>query len=129
MRWYEGLFLCDSGLAAREPEETVAGLKGLLTKHGGAIHSFEKFDDRRLAYEVNKIRRGAYYVSVFQMGPENVSAFKRDCNYSEQVLRHLLIQDDKMFERLTEREGLKKLREEEAAKAAAEGMPTRRRRY
>ena len=80
VRWYEGMFLFDSSLATREPEETEAYLKELLDKHGCAIHTFEKWDDRRLGYEINRVRRGSYYRVVYQQEPASVQAMKRDCN-------------------------------------------------
>ena len=125
-RWYEGLFLFDSAHAAKEPEETASYLKELLDKHGGEIRSFERWDDRRLAYEIDGIRRGTYYLVVMQMDPQSVAGLRRDCNLSERVVRFLMIQDDELLERMEERARIKKKRDEEAAQAAAEGLPVRR---
>jgi ribosomal protein S6 len=130
MRWYEGLFLFDSGLATKEGEDPATYLKGLLDKHGAKMHSFEKWDDRKLAYEVTKdaqrIRRGTYFLAVYQMEPKAVASFRRDCRLSERVVRDMVVQDDQMLPRIEERIRLKKQREEEAAQAAAEGLPPRR---
>lgn len=128
VRWYEAMFLFDSSMAAKDGQDGETHLKELLAKHGVEIHSFEKWDERRLAYEINRVRRGIYFLVVCKMEPERIAALKRDCNLSEHVLRHLIIQDDKLLARIEERVQLKKKREEEAAQAAAEGLPPRRRR-
>lgn len=127
-RWYEGMFIFDSSFAARETEEAEKHLKDLLEKHGATIHKFEKWDDRKLAYDIERVRRGYYFLVVYRMDADKVSALKRDCRLSERVVRELILQDDQMMMRLEERERLKVKREEEAAKAAAEGLPPRRRR-
>ncbi|MFC1707432.1 30S ribosomal protein S6 [Planctomycetota bacterium] len=128
IRWYEGMFLFDSAVVSRDPQDTEAYLKGLLEKHGAKIHSFEKWDDRKLAYEINKVRRGTYFLVIYQQEPSAIVALRRDCKLSESVLRQLILQDDKMLPRVEERAKLKKKRDEEAAQAAAEGIPSRRRR-
>lgn len=127
MRWYEGMFLFDSALATKEGEDVEGYLKELLGKHGATIKSFKRWDDRKLAYEVEKVRRGTYYLTTYEMDPVAVSALKRDCNLSEKVLRHLILQDDDLLGNMEVREELKRQREEEAAKQASEGLPPRRR--
>ncbi|MHC4391332.1 MAG: 30S ribosomal protein S6, partial [Planctomycetota bacterium] len=101
---------------------------GLLEKHGATIKSLEKWDDRRLAYEIGPMRRGTYFLTVFQMDPTKTNVFRRDCNLSEKVVRHLLIQDDKMMALLEERVVIAKKREAEALQAQSEGLRPRRER-
>jgi len=128
MRWYEGMFLFDSSFAGRDGAQAETHLKELLEKHGAVVHTFERWDDRKLAYDIDKVRRGAYYLVVYRMDPQSIVGLRRDCRLSERVMRELIIQDDEMLPRLEERTRLKVLREEEAAKAAAEGLRPRRRR-
>lgn len=51
-RLYEGLFLVDSAWAASEWETVLGTIRKFLERAGADIESIKKWDDRRLAYEV-----------------------------------------------------------------------------
>jgi ribosomal protein S6 len=123
LRYYEGLWLFDSALAAKEWEPLAALVDGILKKHGAKVMRIEKWDDRKLAYDIKKVKRGTYLLGHFQCEPSGIAGIGRDSALNESVLRHLIVEVEDLPKKLEERAELKKKREAEAAQAAAEGMP------
>lgn len=114
-RYYEGMFLFDSGFVAKEPEGPALMLADLAQKHGFDVESMNKWDDRRLAYEIKGKKRGSYYVAVVQMEPQSVAAVRRDMQYANDLLRFVFVQEDKLHSLMAERVDLAERRDQEAA--------------
>ena len=83
---YEGMFLLGSGAAA-EVDGSINTVRGIIERHGGKILTIKKWDERKLAYEMKKQKRGLYIIAYFTAPSNAVSAIERDVNLSEDVLR------------------------------------------
>lgn len=112
LRYYEGLFLFDSAEATKSLENLVAHVDALLKKHGAQVMKIEKWDDRKLTYDVKKIKRGTYLLAHYQAEPQSSSNIRRDAQLSELILRHLVTEEDDLPTKLKEREEIKKRRAE-----------------
>ncbi|MHC4550599.1 MAG: 30S ribosomal protein S6 [Planctomycetota bacterium] len=88
---YEAMFLVDPAMHGADPEAVENTVKGLLEKHGARIHEFEKWDERRLAYEIQGRRRGVYLLVHFELPGEAVDDLRGDCKLTESILRQLVI--------------------------------------
>lgn len=88
---YEGMFLVDPVLHAADPEGIEKKVSGLLEKHGAKIHQFERWDDRKLAYEIKGHKRGIYLLSRFEMPGANLDALRREARIIECILRQLVL--------------------------------------
>ncbi len=95
-RLYEGLFLVDSALAASDWDGVLGTIRKFLERAGADIVSLKKWDDRRLAYEVDGKSRGTYILTYFHCEPSRVHGIERDVNLSERVLRVLILRADRM---------------------------------
>jgi small subunit ribosomal protein S6 len=93
---YEGMFLL--GPSGAEPEKAIAIVKAMVEKHGGTIQVIKKWDERKLAYEVGKQKRGTYIIAFFKADGQNVTALERDVKLSEEVLRALITRADHLHE-------------------------------
>jgi small subunit ribosomal protein S6 len=71
-------------------QEAIDHLKGILEKCGASIINFRKWDDRRLAYEVEGNKRGVYFLVYFNAPTLAISDLERRCNQSEQMLRMMV---------------------------------------
>ena len=91
MKTYEGLFLVDAIEAKRDWDASVAGVKGILTKHGAEILTNYKWDERKLAYNIGPHKRGAYYLVYFKLDPKNVALMRREFDLSDGVVRQLIL--------------------------------------
>ncbi len=84
---YEGLFLFPGNA---EVEASVKRVTSIIEAHGGSILLIKKWDERKLAYEIKKQKRGLFVVAFYTApGGANVQ-ITRDVNLSDDVLRILI---------------------------------------
>ena len=88
---YEGMILVDPVQHAADSEAVEKTVKDLLEKHGAKIHDFEKWDERKLAYEIKGHKGGVYLLTRLEMPGEGVDEFRRECMITECILRQLMI--------------------------------------
>jgi len=95
-RTYEGLFLVDSGEAAADWKQVTGAIERILSRSECEVVSLRKWDDRRLAYEINKKNRGTYIPVYFDCDPGRTGSIERDVQLSESVNRVLILRTDRM---------------------------------
>ncbi len=95
-RTYEGLFLVDSGEAAADWKQVTGAIEKILSRSESEVVSLRKWDDRRLAYEINKKSRGTYILAYFDCDPDRIGSIERDVQLSEHVIRVLILRTDRM---------------------------------
>jgi len=88
-RQYEGLFLFGTAATA-DVDGAVKQINALIEKHGGTVLHLRKWDEKRLAYEVKKNKRGLYVLAFFSALGTAVAQITRDVNLSETILRVLI---------------------------------------
>ncbi len=91
---YEAMFIVDSAKAKEDYAKIEAECLGCLTRHGAEIVKAVKWDERRLSYEIKKIRRGTYILVHFNSDPGNIAKMERQCALNENILRVLLLVDE-----------------------------------
>ncbi len=89
IRTYEGMFLFPQSATANL-QEAADHVKGILERCGATISSFQKWDDRRLAYEVQGNKRGVYFLAYFTAPTSALAEIERRCNLSEELLRSMV---------------------------------------
>jgi len=94
-RLYEGMFLVDSAKAA-DWDATKATLEDVLKRAGAEIVEMKKWDDRRLAYEIDGKARGAYILCYFKAGCEKIQDIEKAVQLSEQIMRVLILSTEQM---------------------------------
>jgi len=97
-RLYEGLFLVDTAQAASDWDGTVAVIEKMLSRADAEVVSMRKWDERPLAYEINKKGRGTYILTYFNGDPLKITTIERDVQLSEKVVRVMVLRTDKMSE-------------------------------
>ncbi|MGE4286630.1 MAG: 30S ribosomal protein S6 [Phycisphaerae bacterium] len=125
MRLYEALFLVDSALAAGDWTGLVEKITVMINKRGGEIVSLKKWDERKLAYEIQNKSRGTYILVYFNAEPDSIMMLERDINLSEDVMRAMILRADFVnkeagVEKETPLEAADRIEREEAAKREIE---------
>lgn len=88
-RLYEAMFLVDS---AEADWDRISGvIKKILEKAGAKIVSMKKWDERRLAYEINGKSRGTYVLCYFRADGQKIRQVERDARLSEAIMRVLIL--------------------------------------
>lgn len=126
-RIYEGMFLVDSGEAAADWQAVIGVIEKVLARSEAEVVSLKKWDERRLAYDINKKGRGTYILVYFKCDPVKIGAIERDVQLSERIMRVLILRTDKMSAEDMER-ATPVMRVEAEAAAAAESADSAARR-
>jgi len=87
---YEAMFLVDSAGAA-DWDAVNATIRNTLEKAEAQIVSVKKWDDRKLAYEINGKTRGIYILCFFRADGKKIREIERDVQLSEQIMRVLIL--------------------------------------
>jgi small subunit ribosomal protein S6 len=85
-RQYEAMFLFPPG----EVDAASGIARGFIEKHQGTVLLIKKWDERKLAYEIKRQKRGLYIIAYFTAPGVAVTAIERDVTLSEDVLRVLI---------------------------------------
>ncbi|HSV14770.1 MAG TPA: 30S ribosomal protein S6, partial [Tepidisphaeraceae bacterium] len=93
---YEGMFLL--GPTGADAEKAVALIRGMIEKHQGQIQVIKRWDERKLAYEIGKQKRGTYVIAFFKATGDNVTTLEREVKLSEDVMRVLITRADHLNE-------------------------------
>jgi small subunit ribosomal protein S6 len=125
-REYEAMFLLDNAAAVADFTATAAIVDQILEKHGATIVQKEKWDERKLAFEIGGHKRATYYLVFFRAPTTALAPINGDAVLAEKILRHLIIVLDEPIEvhvkeRAEERE---RLAEESRKASLAAGWGT-----
>ena len=94
MRLYEGLFLFEQGAASSDFGGCISHLKDLFDRAEAEVVQVIRWDERRLAYEVQGQKRGLFMLAYFKARPAQIANIDRDCNLSERILRAMMVRAD-----------------------------------
>ena len=90
-REYEAMFLLDNAASAADFEATAGIVDQILTRAGATIVQKEKWDERKLAYEIRGHKRATYYLAYFRAPTDAVAKIRIDAGLSEKVIRSLIL--------------------------------------
>lgn len=93
-RLYEALFLVDSAQATSDWDGTVKAIETMLERAQADVLSIRKWDERKLAYDINKKNRGTYFLAYFKAPTAKIVGLERDVQLSEVVTRFLILRGD-----------------------------------
>jgi len=100
---YEGLFIFDSDLYAKGPDEVSSQVASIVEQLGGEVLLSRLWDERKLAYPVKGHRRGTYWLTYFRIDPASVKDLSRQFQLSGSILRFLiLLVDPRLVDTLVE---------------------------
>jgi small subunit ribosomal protein S6 len=124
---YEAMFVLDNSKVKPEPSECVALVDEILKKHDAKNARVERWDERKLAYEIKGQKRGTYILAHFEMDPAKPSGLRHDLSLNENFLRAMVFavgEEFAPFMTAAEYEALRPKKEEEPP--ADEGRRRRR---
>ena len=90
-RLYEGMFLVDSALAAADWDGTLAMVDNILKRADAEIVVMRKWDERRLAYDIEHKSRGTYILAYFKADTQRIGGIEKDVQLNEKIMRVLLL--------------------------------------
>ena len=87
---YEGMFLLDNEFVREDWKRAKQLVTGTLEKHGAKVLAARRWDERRLAYPIQRRKRATYLLAYYEVDGDNIATIRRDFDLSEQILRFLL---------------------------------------
>jgi small subunit ribosomal protein S6 len=99
---YEGMFLVDSAAATSSWDEVEAELQRVFDRADAEVLNLQKWDDRRLCYDIAGHKRGTYILTYFNVDPDRISGIERDVKLNEKLLRVMILRADRIPESIRE---------------------------
>lgn len=91
MRTYEGLFLLEPTIAAKEWDKAMGEIQRIVQKASAELVTSNKWGERKLAYPVHGHKRGTYLLAYVKAETAGIAQIRRDCELSDIVLRALFL--------------------------------------
>lgn len=93
MRKYEGVFIFLPNLEEEIRVKAIDRLKGII-EADGSISNIDEWGIRKLAYLINDIGEGYYYIVNFESSPEVVKELDRIAKISDSIMRSMIIKTE-----------------------------------
>jgi small subunit ribosomal protein S6 len=90
-RNYEALYIVRPDLKDEEINKIAERYKKVVEDKGGSVAKAEKWEKRKLAYEIAGLKEGNYIIMNFEAGPDVPAELNRLLRISDDVVRHQVI--------------------------------------
>ena len=91
---YEGLFILNSELYARSPDEISGQMATFIEKTGGEVLLSRFWDERKLAFQIKGHKRGTYWLTYFKIDATKVKELNRQFQITDSILRFMFLKLD-----------------------------------
>lgn len=91
LKHYETMFILKPTLTEEETVAQIDGIKALFEKNGAEITATENIGTRELAYEIQKNKRGYYFVIYFKAPAAAIAEVERNYRNNEDLIRFIFI--------------------------------------
>lgn len=91
IRSYETIFIVKPTLTEEEIKAQIETVKSNIEKNGGEIVAVKDMGMRTLAYEIEKNKRGHYYVMYFNAPSASILELERIYGINENILRFMFV--------------------------------------
>ena len=91
MSKYELTFVVNAKIEDDERAAVVVKCKALIERFGGTITNVDEWGKRRLAYEIQKMKEGFYYVVQFDAPTSAPAEIESRIRIMDNVMRYLVV--------------------------------------
>ena len=95
MKKYELMYIIRPNIEDEAKKALVERFNSILTDNGAEILDSKEWGKRRLAYEINDFRDGFYQLMHVNAEAVAINEFDRLAKISEDIIRHIVIKDEK----------------------------------
>ena len=79
---------------SEEDRNTVFSRIQQVIDENGKLEEVHYWGKRKLAYEINYIKEGYYYIVNFDLDPQFVKEIERRCRLFDQIIRYMVVRVD-----------------------------------
>lgn len=94
MRDYELVLILHPRLDNEQAREVVERIHRSITGRGGTITEQQAWGIRRLAYPIQHLNEGNYFLTRFRLDASRAREVEGEIRLREEVIRHLLVRLD-----------------------------------
>ena len=94
IKHYETMFIVKPTLTEEETTAQIDLVKSNIEKNGGEIVTCDDMGTRQLAYEIERHKRGHYYVIYFKAPTTSILELERNYRINENIIRFIFIKYD-----------------------------------
>ncbi|HIO95661.1 MAG TPA: 30S ribosomal protein S6 [Campylobacterales bacterium] len=91
MNNYETLFVIKPTLTDEETTAQIAKVTAILEREGAEILAIDNMGMRKLAYPVQKNKRGLYTIIYFKAAGTIINELERNLKFNEEVIKYLTV--------------------------------------
>ena len=92
---YETVFIAKPELTEEAAKAVLEKFTGIITSNNGVIDNVSEWGKKKLAYPIEDLTEGYYYVVNFTSGAELPAELDRIFNITDDILRSLIIKLEK----------------------------------
>jgi len=94
LREYEIIYIIDPDLDEEAVTATIDRFSQLATSQGAEVVNIDRWEKRKLAYEIKNKREGIYVVMELRARPAAIAELDRVFKITDSVLRHMTVRKD-----------------------------------
>ena len=93
MNNYEAVLIFKADMQDADRTELLERFKGIIEENG-EVTNVDDWGKRKLAYEINYIKEGYYYIVDFKSEPDHIREFERRLRLSDFIIRYMVIRKE-----------------------------------
>ncbi|MGB9715196.1 MAG: 30S ribosomal protein S6 [Thermodesulfovibrionales bacterium] len=91
MNVYENIVILNASLSDEETEAAMTRIKEFITSQGGEILKISVWGKRKLAYEINKQKRGLYVLLIYKISPAIIKKLEEFYKLFDAIIKFSII--------------------------------------
>jgi len=106
MRTYELMFVVDPRVSDEDATAMAQDYRNMITAGGSEITSEENWGRRKLAFPINKVNEGKYFLFYIssELGKTALPEVEHRMRQNEKILRYLTVRTDEALKRAARRQ-------------------------
>ena len=93
MNNYEAVLIFKADMQDADRTALLERFKTIISENG-EVTDVDDWGKRRLAYEINDLKEGYYYIVDFDSKPDHIKEFERRLRLSDFVIRYMVIRKE-----------------------------------
>ncbi|MDD7044215.1 MAG: 30S ribosomal protein S6 [Anaerococcus sp.] len=93
MNNYEAVLILKADMADSDRTDLLERFKQIIAQDG-EVTNVDDWGKRKLAYEINYLKEGYYYIVDFTANPDHIKEFERRLRLSDFVIRYMVIRKE-----------------------------------
>jgi small subunit ribosomal protein S6 len=97
---YEGMYVIKATLSDDARNKALDKIKNGITGRQGEVVKIHDQGRRRLAYEIDGLREGHYYILYFNIAPAAIAELWQEYHLNEDLIRFITLSAEKVMEKI-----------------------------